>query len=644
MSDRLLGRGGRLSARLPQVAVFAAIAFATTYYGLIAFYTDVSFDGAIFLQPVVALERYGTLTHTYNVESAEQFRLPLNNLGQGMLSQFILNWPFIHFFGINHFTLQTSNLIFLLVAGLLICILIVRVTESWLLSVVGVVLFYSLPEMKALGLQGHGEVPAAAYLLLVALVLISALSSGRHYFWLGLVLFLACDTKYYLILVYPILLAILVYLMWRQKTVRSRQIGIFSLAFWLPLLSLPLAFLFLYGPRAFKKELTEFWALITSTQWGGSPGAARSWDLFYEAIRVLNAEYGGWLFIYVPLLVAYTFALILLMRPEPGLASNEVGASRSRLARLRQALPKLDATKAVIAFILTISVFFIVYWFHFSTWAIWYRRLFPFLVLNIPLLLTAGYELWRRTENRGLRLGILVTGIAAVGLSGVGHATQSAEDFDLPTQKDQYLVERIEASEEVRRLPREAKIFGIAWWQAPKISLFAGRLFLDLTTKGEEYDAGYLVLDREAMGIDPEGVKRVMSGFQTELVWQNNSNKIFKWKKLKVDLAHAISPSSIELWRIGPDYAYTDGTRFYAQPGDTFAMWAETRYAPQTCTLLWENVKLSSAVSKDGELMTAIVPRSLFQKPGVYAISVYDPQTRERSGVLKMRIEPASAR
>jgi hypothetical protein len=644
-NDRLSLGSPRLSARLPKIAVFLVIAVAIAYYGLTAFYTDISFDGAIFLQPVVALERYGVLTHTYNIESPADFRLPLNNLGQGMLSQSILNWPFIHFFGINHFTLQASNLIFLLVTGLLICALIVRLTGSWWLSLVALILFYTLPWMKALGLQGHGEVPAAAYLLLCALVLISALSSGRHYFWLGFVLFLAFHTKYYLIVVYPILLAILFYIALRQKTVRFRQIGIFSLAFWTPFLSLPLIFLMLYGRSELQKELVRSWGLVSSTQWGEGPGAGWSWDLFYQAIQALSGQFGGWLFVYVPLFIAYAFALIVILRPDfDGGRNDESRSGHNRLAIVRQAMPRLDPSKAGIVFLFAISFFFIVYWFHFSTSAIWFRRLFPFMVLNIPLLLTAGYDLRGWTQSPGLRRVIEGVGIAAVALFGFGHLRQTAQDLALPMQKDQYLVERIEASEEVKRLPPGAKIFAIGWWQAPKISLFAGRSFLNLTTKGQEYEEGYLVLDREELGIDPDGVERVMSGYHTELVWQNKSNKIYRWKKLTVDLAQAVSPSPIELWRIGPDYAYTDGTRFYPQPGDTLAMWAQTRFATQSCVLLWDNVQLNSGVAKNGELITAIVPRTLFQQPGIYSISVYDRQTRQRSGILKMRIEWAPGR
>ncbi len=73
----------------------------------------------------MALYRYGVLADTWDVPGASGLRLPLTNLAQGMLSEYILNWPFIELFRVDHFTLQASNLIFLALTGLLVYV-------SWL--------------------------------------------------------------------------------------------------------------------------------------------------------------------------------------------------------------------------------------------------------------------------------------------------------------------------------------------------------------------------------------------------------------------------------------------------------------------------------------------------------------------------------
>ncbi len=204
------GQGARKDARalLGIIAAILVVALFCSYYLSIARKTDICFDGAVFLQPIVALERFGVLTHTYNTQSPAEFHLPLTNLGQGMLSQNILNWPFIHLFGINHFALQAANLIFLGLGGALMYLLVLRSTGNRLLPLAGVLLFYTAPQMKGLGLQGLGEVPAASYLLLCAMLLYLALSRGRYFGWLGIAVFLAFHTKNYLILVYPMLLLV----------------------------------------------------------------------------------------------------------------------------------------------------------------------------------------------------------------------------------------------------------------------------------------------------------------------------------------------------------------------------------------------------------------------------------------------------
>jgi hypothetical protein len=626
------------SARLCIAAVVIIILLFGSYYTLIAWHTDISFDGAVFLQPIVSLERFGTLTHTYDRESPAEFRFPLTNLAQGMLSQFILNWPVVHFFGITHFNLQISNLLFLVLTGLMICLLILRLTQSWPLALTGLILFFTIPQLEVYALQGFGEVAGAFYMLLAAYVLYLALSKPRYYYWLGLAAFLAFHTKNYLILIFPLLLAILAYLALRQRSVRSRDILRFSAAFLLPFVALPLYFLLKHGWEALIEEIHDFWILFASTQWGEQLGAARrGWHLFYEAISVLSQNHGGWIYAYVPLLLGYTFAVLLLVSQS---SHSQTGAA-SRTGRLKGwigRLPVFDHRQVVILFLFGISFFYVAYWFHFSTWSIWYRRLFPFVVVNIPFLLIVSHEFWRRnSKHPAWRRTALAGGLVIVALLGTAYTRHFPLGFRLPSEPDRLLTERQEASEVIRHLPSDQRVFGIGWWQAPKHALFTGKLFLDLTTKGQEYQEGYLILDHEAMGIDPDGVRRVMGMYNTSLVWENGTNKLYRWSRAIVNSGETCH--SLELWEIGPREAYTDGRRFYPQPGDTFAMWARTRNATPTTVLVWEDVILTSSSQADGEQVTAIVPRHLFARPGRYSVSLYDLEAKRRSIALPIEIK-----
>ncbi len=612
---------------------------ALSYYVAVARTTDISFDGAIFLQPIVSLERFGSLTHTYDVESPAGFHIPLTNLGQGMLSQYILNWPVIHAFGINHFTLQFSNLVFLALTAGVICLLVVRMTRNWPLALAGVILFFTTPGIQSLGLEGHGEVAGAFYLLLCAVILRIALSKSPRYFYLlGFAVFLAFHTKNYLAVVFPMLLLLLGYLWFAQKAVKPRDVVRFSAAFLVPVACLPAALLLQAGWKVLSEEFSTFQALINSTQWSGNPVfEPRSWSLFWEAIQVLGSAYGGWIFFYLPLLVTYGLALPVIV--VPGSSDRSFSVDRLPASRLKRHLPRLDPDQAVILFLFGLSFFYVGYWFHFSTWAIWYRRVFPFLVVGIPLLLVAAHRLRAGSSRPLLRRLVAACAVFALVLLGWSHLNSFVAAFEFPKQYDGHLVERIEASEAVHRLPPDARIFGIGWWQAPKISLFAGRPFLDLTTNGRKYQEGYLVLDREAIGIEPHGMQRALSELNAELVWENGSNKLYRWSR--VVAKGAVNPSKkIELWQIGPDKATSDGKGFYAMPDKTYAMWARTRFATPSSVLMWENGPLSSSVQPDGLLMTATVPPYLFRQAGRYRIWIYDRATKSRSGSVVLTIEP----
>ncbi|GEM_PF-3218063 len=626
------------SARLVTLAVVLIVILFFSYYFSVARKTDICFDGAVFLQPIVALESAGELTHTYNTQSPEEFHLPLTNLGQGMLSQGILNWPFIHFFGVNHLTLQAANLIFLLLGGAVTYLLVFRLTGNRLLPLAGVVLFYTAPQMKGLGLQGLGEVPATFYLLLCALLLHLALSQRGYFWWLGLAAFVAFHTKNYLILVYPMMLALLVYLWLRQKDVRFTDLLRFSAAFWAALLFLPLVFILRYGWESFVKEVSDFWTLIASTQWGESLGAQqRDPELTRQAIRELSSNYGGWYLLYIPIAVGYFVTIwALALRPTNQPVADDRKADGKSLPL--SWLPTFDPTQAVLLFLLGMSLFYVGYWFHFSTWAIWYRRVFPFLILQIPLWLIASSRVWALSRTRPVLRIAAAAGATALLMLGFAHAKYFVQVYDLPLPDELALRERIEATEVIRAMPADARLFGLGWWQAPKLSMFSGRTFLDLTTKGEEFNEGYLVLDREAMGIAAEGVASRLSSMETRVVWENGSNKIIKWKRYRVDLRKIRQDASLQLLRIGPDHSSTAGERFSQQPGGTFAMWAITEGARPKTVVVWDGLLLHSDVSPDGKLMTAMVPRAVFSKPGRYPIALYDPENQRRSNVSVMVI------
>ena len=608
--------------RLPSAILFLIFACCMAYYIWLANYVDISFDGAIFCQPVVTLEQHGILSHTYNVEHTTEFRFPLTNLGQGMLSQFILNWPFIHFWGINHFTLQISNLIFLTLTAILLSWTIIRLTGNCWMAVLAIVMFFTVPGLRQYGLQGYGEIAAAFYLLAVAYLLYLALSDARYYPYLGLVLFLVVHTKNYLFIAYPLLVVILGYLALCQKAVKVRDILRMSVAFFIPITLLVGLFLTIYGSEAFKKEMSDYWVLFASDQWGNSLGAeTRSWHLVFEAFTVLGSQHGGWPLIYIPIVFGYALAIAALVQ-----------------GNLRRHLPVFNREQTLILFLFALSVFYIGYWFHFSTFAIWYRRLIPFLIIDILLFILAAYVLWQRTGSYKVRVFEWMAALAVFSLLGLGHISICLKERAHFELWHSHLIDRIDATDQIRKLPVEAKIFGIGWWQAPALSCFSGRHFLDLYgRKGTEYSEGYLVVDNAALNISLDEIRNALAPLQYTLLWSNSTNRLYRWERKLDNVAETPLAPSMELLKIGPEYAYTDGTQFYKMQDGTYAMWAKGFNVPSSATIImWENRRLTS-ICKD-DTVTATVPTFLFVKPGKYNISLYNLETQTRSNAISITI------
>lgn len=600
----------------------AVVFLFTGYYAWNARYTDLSFDGAIFCQPIVALERWGVLANTWDVKGPSELHFPLTNLAQGMLSQYILNWPFIHFFGINHFTLQASNLIFLALTGLLTCGLVVGVARNWGLGLLSAALFFTLPRLKIVGLQGFGEVAAAFYLLLCAFLLYVALADRKYYPWLGFVLFLTVHTKNYLVLLFPMLLLLLGYLWLRQKAVRPRDIVLFSICFLLPMALLPLYVFLRYGGEAFSQEMETFRTLIVLSQYGGGGSAsARGWKEIHEALRVMRDNYGAFFLAYLPIVLGYSVSVAALGH-----------------GNWKRHLPSFDRAQTIILFLFGISLFYVAYWFHFSAWLIWFRRMVPFLVLHFPLFAIATVYLYERVSTARLRSLLLAAGSGLFLIQAASQFEAFLVDFSLPRRPDTALQERLEATRIVSELPPDAPVFAINWWQAPRISLFSGRIFRNLPRKASQLDSeGYVILDPEALVIGLKEVEYEVERFNHQLVWQNNSHRLYKISPFSYDLDSANPSSSLELWRIGPSEARTDGQGFYAI-GREWAMWARTRNANRSCVLVWDDTPLATTFEKP-EALTGKVPPELFSKPGRFPIYVYDPVTRTRSHPLFMVIK-----
>jgi hypothetical protein len=593
------------------------------YYGINAKHSDLSFDGAIFSQSVVALERYGVLANTYDVEHPSELHLALTNLSQGMLSQYLLNWPFIRAMGVDNFSLQMSNLIFLALAAVLLYLLIIRQAGNPPLGLLAVLLFFTYPRIELFGLRGFGEVPAFAYALLTVLLLHHSLRDSRYYPLLGFAAFLAFHTKHFLVLFFPMLLVILIYLWLFERSVRPRDMAGFSVAFVAPTALLHLFFLFRYGRDQLMKEYAAIRDLVVSGQWGtlGEP-APFGWHQVLEAINSIGTEWAGWaLAFYLPLGIVYILS-----------ATAVFGRLSWKPVRLN-----LDARQVVILFLLVVSVFYVVYWYHFSVRLIWYRKLLPIMMLTIPLgALSLSYLQDRLMPARRKLLHLCGAAIFLPML--VVHLDLFASRFELKTTDEPWLRDCKEMVRVVEGLPPEARLFGTAWWQAPRIGLYADRFILDIQARGRNYSEGYLIFDHEALGISPEEVRRLLLTYDTVLVHRNPHYELYRWQIRDIpELVKRLRLcESFVLLQVGPSKAKA-GEPFYPQPGGDSALWARTTNATPGTVVIWGETVLKTHVGS-AETLTALVPRELTLQPDNVRVWLADFEAGIRSNEFLLQL------
>ena len=482
-------------------------------------------------QGVISLLKYGVYANfPYNHEDLTGLRFPIFPQGifpQGIFSQYLLNLPFIQAFGVHHFVLQVPNLIFLFVSAFLLFHFVGRLTRCYWLGLLSIFLFFLLfpgvapsplgasvssislvsPSVMipSLALAGFGEIPAFFYLLLSTLLLYRTLEDKRYCPLLGISLYLMFDSKLFLILAVSIVIALLFLVFKIKKTTKLSHIILVIVIFCLPIFLINFLFLVNSGFEDWTAFYSTFWRFVRYQQYGSIPISIA--EHIRRAIAAISLGYGSLPGFYLPLFFGYGLSLFALFRDQFN----------------------LDGKKTIILLLFLTSLTYTVWWFHFSTVHQWYRRILPLLMLNIPLFALSTADLFNRSITfRGKMVVAAVSCFIFLPML----ATQTArfiQTFELKTVADEALRDRQEMVEIIERLPGEERIFGIGWWQAPRLSLFSGRIFLDIE-RNQKYDRGYLVFDQEALQFGREQINKVLATYDVELVKGNNHSALYRWK------------------------------------------------------------------------------------------------------------------
>jgi hypothetical protein len=79
---------------------------------------------------------------------------------------------------------------------------------------------------------------------------------------------------------------------------------------------------------------------------------------------------------------------------------------------------------------------------------------------------------------------------------------------------------------------------------------------------------------------------------------------------------------------------------FNKQPNGESAIYTETENATPTTVLVLNGVPLVSAVENDGRVVTAVVPKNLYEKVGEYPLHLLDKKNQNKSNEIIFIVKP----
>jgi hypothetical protein len=281
-----------------------------------------------------------------------------------------------------------------------------------------------------------------------------------------------------------------------------------------------------------------------------------------------------------------------------------------------------------------LSVAYVGYWFHFSAGNKWYRHIFPFVLLDIPLYtVMAGYALNRWKGRRGIAA---CAGAILLLPAFAAQAATFVATFAIPREMSAQLRDRQQLTDFVSALPPKERIFGAGWWRAPRIGLFTRRPVLDIYSASDGDDAGYFVMDYEGINIAGSALRPLIDVYKMEPVFKSANYELYRWRKsgrLFETFAPATSAKIESYWPT----EITSGRDFNVQASGLSAIGLTTTGATPGTLIVWGESVLET-VYGGPEFLTATVPRYLYALPGDYPLYLVDPKAKTRSNRLFVKV------
>lgn len=109
------------------------------------------------------------------------------------------------------------------------------------------------------------------------------------------------------------------------------------------------------------------------------------------------------------------------------------------------------------------------------------------------------------------------------------------------------------------------------------------------------------------------------------------------WSISSLLTSFALSAGKIKILGMGPSKVQT-GIGFNVQPNGSSAMWVKTENATKDMVIVWGTEKLPTTYNNPN-LLTAIVPKALYSKPGKFNIYLLDQKNNEKSNSLALTVK-----
>jgi len=428
---------------------------------------------------------------------------------------------FFKFFGISKFSSQLTNLLyFLAFVGVLVhfCRSYFRIPASFVL-----VAIVALPEIFQFSLFGYGEVIAAFFTLAGVCLLPSALRRPKWYsFLVGCVLGLAAVTKalsFFSLGVLLIVAICLVRALNKEITLKSLLVSwiwIMTGFFVIPAL-FELYRLSSLGPSEYVAEVAQISSSIKTKQ--GFGGTQLTHDLvsnFSEGAEVLSNEFGT----PAPLLYMELAAITVL-----GVWSGKKVVGWEG---------KLVLYSLIIYFVLGM------FWWHFLTAQQWWRRIFLFYLIFLPVisivLRDVAVGLREFILNRRAKPPFEWIGFAVVIIlllfptsvtsyyNAVWNIDQTVADPDAADSQVDSVLSRMAV------LSPNSTFLVDEWWQGPIVALFSGRgeHFYDYRSHARVFKAYrlkspvFFLLTYQEKKFDPKSYANLYDQLKEEIVFRTN--------------------------------------------------------------------------------------------------------------------------